>query len=160
MMVVKGKSPALMKVMIELSATKRVTARQARQIAEGIPAEWTRRKSQSYRQFMLRRDPGTPWISPQQWEAGEGRKKRGSKSAAPEGWHPEEWRAYRSTKSERKRHGKPFVTPEQWREEISRYPPDIYKERATWRGRRKERQAAAVARILKIAEQESRRRVA
>lgn len=162
MMAVKGRPPAVMRIMTELSAKTRITLRQARQVAEGIPAEWAKRKAQSYRAFRDRvAADGRPFVSPESWEAGEGRKKPGKESRIPEGWSFEEWRAYgRAQYYRRKMPHLQEQTPEEWREKSSKFTPEVHKANSVWKGRRKERQEKAIARILEIAEFQSRRKTA
>ena len=103
--------------------------RENRQLAEGIPAEWDRYTARSYRGFRDRRAAaGLPFVSAADWASGDYRIPRDTRRKRPEGWSVEEWHAYTSAQSNRRRNTElPQQTPEEWREakkQAKKHPPN------------------------------------
>lgn len=152
------RDPEHLRAAARIAYANRSVERVERQVAEGIPAHWSRGKSHSFRIFRGRQiADGIPPATPEQWEAGECRRKPGRRSERPEGWTKTEWKAYKGLKHYRKHAGLSDITPESYRAEHATVTPEVYEVTEAREAERKKKREAAVARVLRIAEQESRR---
>jgi len=141
------------------AAKDRTAQRQARQVKEGIPAEWDRTKAHNFRKYRDRcQELGLDTVDALAWGRGERELKPGRPHHRPAGWCRTEWKAYKSLKNFRKKHGQPDISPEDYQANHAKVPPEVYQAAEVSAAERAAKRKATVDRILREAEQSTRRR--